>query len=453
MAAIEVTLTPGWGENRIKELTVGIVGDFGAESGEVLVSFQKKTIYKEFTPLKNGVSLEDEAGSLPYDEEEKQAGYICLNQLLPKRKTVGRVRVLYTVELRQAGENPVFDLGYEEGGMTGSGMTFMPAFPEGTYDYVLNWDLNGLPGGAKGVWSYGEGRVERKGDEHLLVHTFYGAGLLDGLRLGNFGYYWFSNDEILKNAVVTAQIFRYESEFFQDGGEPYTIFARRTSLAQPRAGGTALNRSYTYIYHPDHMPSMEWMKFLFAHEMVHNWIQIEDEPFGRCTWYREGMAEYYSAVLPWRMGIVTKEELCRELNKRSENYFQNPKQTCTNEEAGGKLMADKEMTRVPYGRGFFYLTYADGQIRRATGGERSLDDVMRALKKRFDSGEKIQNEAWIAEYGRYVGEEKAREEFLSMEQGGEILPDTACFGGEIHGEKIEGRIRGTDEACVLWRFS
>ena len=48
-------------------------------------------------------------------------------------------------------------------------------------------------------------------------------------------------------------------------------------------------------------------------------------------------------------------------------------------EAGGNLMSDSEMTRIPYGRGFFYLMHADGMIRKATHGKHTLDDVMQRL--------------------------------------------------------------------------
>lgn len=43
--------------------------------------------------------------------------------------------------------------------------------------------------------------------------------------------------------------------------------------------------------------------------MVHNWPQLNDNPYGVTTWYSEGTAEYYSVLLPLRLGLMTDDEL------------------------------------------------------------------------------------------------------------------------------------------------
>lgn len=106
------------------------------------------------------------------------------------------------------------------------------------------------------------------------------------------------------------------------------------------------------------------------------------------------------------------------------------------------------MTKVPYGRGFFYLTAADAAIRRSSRGERCLDDVMRAISA---SAPPDGNEAWIREYGRYVGEENARREYEFLRDGGVVDPAADCFPG-IGVRRIEGHTRGSGEECPLWEF-
>lgn len=454
MSYIHVLLTPDWDGEKITSLHVLILTDIPAKAGWKYFHINRMTVIKPFTKLSQDFVLVDSDGGILLTEQENVKPPMTLCEFVPERDSVGECELSYELKLDAAGNNPVFDLGYEPGGMNGSGMTFMPEFDaEGDIDYILDWDLRALPQRAVGVWSFGEGLVGRTGKKELLQQTFYAAGMLDSVRLGNFSYYWFSNDKVAETALETARIFSYESKFFKDPGDPYTIFARHAPwLELPRAGGTALTRAYMYLYKNDEQLDPVWLKFLFAHEMVHNWVHLNDEPFGTCTWYVEGMAEYYSAVLPFRMGCASMDELALELNKRSAQYYENPQIHVTNSECGAGLFTDPEKTRVPYGRGFFYLTYADSAIRRATQGERSLDDVVWELNERFAKNRELKNEAWFEVYGKYVGVEKARSEYEAFRDGGIVEPRVDCFGGKIRMEAIQGTVRGTDVACTLWKF-
>lgn len=454
MPKIRVLLKPEWDGDKIPSLSVRIETDIPARAGEMLFQINKVTIFKPFTELLEPFALRDAEGVLPMEAQEGKEPPVTYEKYIASRDSQGLLTLTYALKLDGAGKNPVFDLGYEKGGMNGSGMTFMPAFAQdGEIDYELKWDLSALPPRAIGVWSLGEGSVSAKGDKGLLMQTFYAAGVMDSVRLGNFSYYWFPNPKIVDSALTTSKIFDYESRFFGDKGEPYTIFARHTADENSsRAGGTALTRSYMYLYLNDDQLDYTWLKFLFAHEMVHNWVHLADDPFGTCTWYVEGMAEYYSTVLPLRMGAVSREELAGELNKRAKSYYENPSIHATNAECGAGLMVDREKTRIPYGRGFFYLTYADAAIRKVTQGEKCLDDVMRALNRRFEEDHTIKNEAWFEEYGRYVGEDTARREYEFLRDGGVVTPDVTCFEGAVSMHKIQGSVRGSGESCDLWQF-
>lgn len=455
MPYLHVTLTPAWDGEKIPSLQVRMRTDLPAKAGEKYFTINRVTVFKPFTELAEPFALRDAAGEIPLEEREVKNRQIVNGDFYPARDSSGECELTYTLKLAPAGENPVFDLGHEPGGMNGAGMTFMPAFEtDEEIAYVLDWDLSALPRRAVGAWSFGEGHVAQTGRKTLLQETFYSAGMMDSVRLGNFSYYWFPNDKVAETALTTARIFSYESAFFKDAGEPYTIFTRHAPWADPkRAGGTALTRAYMYLYKDDGQLDPSWLKFLFAHEMVHNWVHLSDNPFGTCTWYVEGMAEYYSSVLPMRMGAVSAGELAAELNKRSHQYYENPAIHATNEECGAGLFSDPEKTRVPYGRGFFYLTHADAAIRRATDGKYSLDDAVLELNSRFAADHELRNEAWFEVYGSYVGEETARTEYEFFSRGGVVEPAVDCYEGRIRLEKTEGKVRGTEEACRLWLFS
>ena len=457
MKNVNVVLTPAWEEDHISQLRVDAEIDWPIAAGEVIFSIMDRIIFKRFTKLAADFAVSDEAGAVECTQETRTLDHIDARSFYAARATQGKTRISYALALEPVGLNPCFDLGWEKGGMNGSGMTFMPNFggdeDDGQeYTYHLSWDLAALPNNSIGVWSFGEGDICHTGSGHTLTQTFYAAGLLDCVRTGNFGYYWFDNDFFLEAALDTAQIFRYESEFFKDEGERYTIITRHTLQGEIRPGGTALTRSYMCVYQPNARLTRKWIKFLFAHEMVHNWIHINNSPFGICTWYLEGMAEFYSAVLPMRMGIVTKEELLEELNKRADQFFLNPYIDTPNEVLGRNLMANKEMTRVPYGRGFFYLTHADAEIRKASNGAKCLDDVMQEIRDMERQDPKIQNEAWLSAYGKIVGKDQAEAELANLQNGGEIIPQAACFEGMIQLVETTGIQRETGKECRMWRF-
>ena len=455
MHHIYVRLTPGWDGIKIPDLGVKIKTDIPAKQGKKLFSINRLTVIKPFTELLEPFQLRDIDGSIPLDEQDSEIPKVKHGDYYPLRNSFGECELSYKLRLSPVGNNPVFDLGYEDGGMTGAGMTFMPSFDtDEEIEYEMDWDLQALPKRAVGVWSFGEGHVVQNGGKDLLQDTFYAAGMMDSVRLANFSYYWWQNDIIAATALSTARIFLYESKFFGDQGQPYTIFTRHApELNIDRAGGTALTRAYMYIYKDDSMLDQSWLKFLFAHEMVHNWVHLNDTPFGTCTWYVEGMAEFYSAALPLRMGVVTPEELAYELNKRSRQYYENPAIHETNESCGEGLFSDPEKTRVPYGRGFFYLTHAVWMIRNASNGRHSLDDVVLELNARFEVDRELRNEAWIEVYGKYVGVETAQKEFEFIRKGGVSEPEVACYDGLIRKEKGQGFVRGRNEICDLWIFS
>ena len=77
---------------------------------------------------------------------------------------------------------------------------------------------------------------------------------------------------------------------------------------------------------------------------MHNWVTLLDEPFGTCTWYVEGMAEFYCLVLPWRFGLASREELLEQLNDRAEQYYEN--QMCIRDRATTREQMDNALDRL-----------------------------------------------------------------------------------------------------------
>jgi hypothetical protein len=457
MDKIEVLLTPVWKNERIASVMVNIT----MIKPELLqdapiFQFHKNVVGVLFLTFSQKVVLKDDAGDLDYSVTQKEIPKIIMEEYHLNRKICGDVHICYEVELKPVGKNPAFDLGYEDGGMDGSGMSFMPCFEEKEYRFVVDWELSGLPKGFRGIWSLGEGRIETVQNGRTLAESFYYAGNIKGVKKNNCGFYWFENPGLPGEEVggFVMNLFERMAEFFQDGGEPYQVFSRKVPeilTGRNKIGGIALTRSFLYLYPEENPPKEKPLKFLFPHEMVHNWPKLKDEPFGTCTWYVEGTAEYYSIILPDRFGMITKEELITQLNKRAKDYYENPRIQVTNQFAGEHLFIDGEATLVPYGRGFFYLLHMDEVIRDATKGEKSLDDVVLAILRRTRTTEECKNDVWLEEVKRIAGIDVS-DEFVEMQNGKVFVPALSSLKTSVNVVKSTGTQRETGEECVLYQF-
>lgn len=456
MIHIDLTLKPVNNGIHIDRIGVKIRFHNIEKQESFLFGIHKNTVGKEFLPFSKKLKLRDKNGTMTMHSQEESFAHITKEYFHGDRVVEGDPVLSYECAIGPVGKNPVFDLGYEDGGINGSGMTFLPFFPKGEYNYTLRWDLKGLRPGEYGVWSYGEGKVKIQGDENTLIETLYCAGQLEKVQHDVYGYYWHPNVDLPGRIVgeYVMDLFPRMAEFFGDGHAPYQIFSRKLPEAltgRNKMGGTALRRSFEYVYSMEHPPSPQNLKFLFPHEMIHNWLTLWDEPFGSGTWYVEGTAEFYSVVLPDRFHMIQKEELVEQLNKRARDYYENPRNSISNKEAGELLFQDSEATLVPYGRGFFYLLHVDHQIRQMTDHRFSLDDVVFALLRRTRNHEHCGNQDWLEEVHRITGLD-IREEFEEMQRGKIFAPQVSSFVTPIQVRPVDGRKRETQESCVSYEF-
>ncbi len=457
MDRIEVLLTPIWREERAAFVKVCITMlKPEMEQDSRIFQLYKIIVGVPFLSFTKKILLQDEAGELDYATAEKESPKVIMEEYYLKRDTSGDIHISYEVELKPVGKNPAFDLGFEDGGMDGSGMSFMPMFQEKEYQFLLQWDLSQAPEGTRAIWSLGEGCIETVQSGTVLAESFYYAGNIKGIEKNGCGFYWFDNPKLPGEEVgrFVRDLFQEMKEFFQDGGETYSVFSRKVPevlTGRNKIGGLALTRSFLYLYPEENPPKEETLKFLFPHEMVHNWIKMKDEPFGSCTWYVEGAAEYYSMVLPDRFGMITKEELTAQLNKKARDYYENPRLQVTNHYAGEHLFIDGEATLVPYGRGFFYLLHMDDIIKKATGSKKSLDDVVLAILARTRTMEECGNEVWLEEVKRISGLDVTRE-FEEMQSGKIFPPTVSSFHTPVTVADSRGIQRETGEECILYHF-
>jgi predicted metalloprotease with PDZ domain len=209
------------------------------------------------------------------------------------------------------------------------------------------------------------------------------------------------------------------ARFFDDESGGYRVFARRNPF--PGAGGTGLARSFTFGYNVDSQPTVDSLQGLLAHEIAHTWPALQGE-HGDTAWYSEGMAEYYSTALSWRAGAITTDKVVKTLNDRATAYYANPYRALSNPELAKLFWTDSMAQTAPYGRGFLYLVQTDAQIRQASGGRRSLDDVAKEIRRRQVANKPYGIPVWLELVGKEIGEGAAKAAYDHMVSGGLLKP-------------------------------
>ena len=384
------------------------------------------------------IRVSDANGPVPLvqkDDPADAAGFLYFRRWTPARATAGDVTVEYRAPTRvfrpKLGSGPPFDLRAEAGGLNGAGVSFLvlPDRP-GPWSIHLRWDLSDMPPGSRGAWSLGEGEVRTVGPVELLANAYYMAGPLHSYPEKPdqpFQIYWQAEPPFDAHVVAewTARAYAAISAFFGEPDAPYRVFLRKNPY--PAMGGAGLVRSFMLGYGSGDGPAAEQLSHTLAHEIVHNWPGSLNGPNGIVSWYGEGMAEHYAAVLTWRAGLIDTEQYLADVNRRALSYYSSAVNRLPAEQIAAKFWTDARVRRLPYDRGSLYLATVDAQLRAVSGGKRRLDDLTHAMLARRKRGESYDTAAWLDLVTRELGP-GARAEFDAMMAGELIVPPSDAFG-------------------------
>jgi predicted metalloprotease with PDZ domain len=202
------------------------------------------------------------------------------------------------------------------------------------------------------------------------------------------------------------RVVRTESELF--GGLPYDRYLFILLLTDAGRGGLEHRASTSLIvprfsFRPG--PTYERALQLVAHEFFHTWnvkrirpewnggrIDYGAENHTRLLWAMEGITDYYSPLTLRRAGLITPERYLEVLGDQMSDLAETPgRHVQSLEEASFdawiKYYRPDEHTANSsvsyYLKGALASLLLDLEIRRRTGGERSLDHVMRLLWERY----------------------------------------------------------------------
>ena len=148
---------------------------------------------------------------------------------------------------------------------------------------------------------------------------------------------------------------------------------------------------------------VDWLS-LASHEFFHTWnvkrlrpkalgpFDYENEVYTKSLWVAEGITTYYDDLLVRRAGLSTRAEYLKKLSKGLNRLAGTPGRrniplTQASQDAWIRLYLDSEHnlnTNISYyNKGSVVAWLLDTEIRRATKGRKSLDDVMRQAYSEF----------------------------------------------------------------------
>jgi hypothetical protein len=382
------------------------------------------------------ISARDELGSLSLTQiDDAATPHDTMRHWTANRTTKGNVTLRFGSAPRPVSiatrNGPLYDLRAQGSGMMGAGHYFIPELAnQEPYRISIRWDLTNMPAGSRGVSSFGEGQQDRVAKAEVLASSYYAAGPI-GSEPANgdskFTFYWIGKPafDVKETAEYLHRLYSYIAHFFGDEESSYRIFMR--SNPYPGFGGTALNHSFMYGYGPDGGSKDGFIRTLLAHEMVHNWPEMTGRTYSDSAWYNEGTAEFYSAVLPLRAGLISEDEFLDLINDHAVALYTSPYLGKSLAVAAENAWTDDDAENVPYNRGFMYLAITDAKIRTASHGLRSVDDLVLKLERRTRQGEHVSVNDWLKLLSEQIGPD-AYGDYEAMASGRPLVPLIESFG-------------------------
>ncbi|CVK96211.1 uncharacterized protein FMAN_14057 [Fusarium mangiferae] len=334
----------------------------------------------------------------------------------PTRQVKGHVSLRFDAFPRKVSEKTPLgarvDLRRDQGGLQGVGRWFLPLLiSDRVHKNTVEWILpEEAPQSTRCIWSLGEGPepVVVVGRVDTLWKTVYMIGPVcsypDSAAPKSdilAACYWFGS--LLPNLdrlkAYNTSLYPKMAEHFGVSGESYRVFIRKTKAG---FGGSGFIGSYVLEY--DERVADETddsLLLLFTHEMVHSFSDLSHEEDGYDNdWFREGIAELYSAYLPYRFGFRGKAFLIESINRHLQGYFSSPRISMDIREAGREMFSDWYAEWIPYKRGCIYLLFIDCCMRKQDGQwdlscNGGLDQIVVDLSHRWRSGEIVQASDWL----------------------------------------------------------
>jgi predicted metalloprotease with PDZ domain len=367
------------------------------------------------------LSASDDQGPVPLVSDEK----VGTRTWTSTRDVKGVLTVRYRRPIDNGHLGSLSSVPHVDGqGVFGvNNMLFLTPRTTGRYRVAQDWDLSAMAAGSIGVSTLGEGNVTTA--PMLLSRMTFAMFMAGPIKRapdpprGAFSAVWTGEPTFDVRAAMdwTSKLHDFMSAFFADPVQrPYYVFLR----AHPGGNGVAAAQAFVLGYSPK--TTVESVQYLLGHEMTHTWTAA-DMP----KWYAEGNAVYYQTLLPFRAGMMPIEKRLADINLTAARYYTSDVLDAPDSDILPKFWSDMRYNVLPYDRGAIYFAVLDGKIRRASGGKRSVDDLVRAMVA-LDRDEKpVSEETWVGLLRKELGEEGPAIH-RAMMTGQKLIPESEDYG-------------------------
>jgi hypothetical protein len=383
-----------------------------------------------------GLQANDTGGPLHLSSHDDTAGAGTYRHWTADRGLNGAVTISYRVPITNApnprGAAPPLELRTEQAAFSGSGGIFL-ILPEtaALFRVRVIWDLSHAAGIGLSTLGPGDVAWPQPQPASFLASTFFMGGNVahypDELPTDGFASAWQGDPPFDARALMlwTNGLYGFYLKFFHAPAKTaYTVFLRRNPINA--GGGVEIGHSFVGTFDANTKP--ETFKLTLAHEMVHTFVGSLGGNDGLAdSWYSEGLAVYYERLLPLRAGAITPEQYLTDLNQTAARYYTDLLNTTPNDQIAARFWADTRIRVLPYDRGSLYFADLNANIRQATGGRKSLDDLVLAMMDHRAQGQPADEDYWVTLLRQTLGEQGV-DEFHAMLAGKLIVPASDAFG-------------------------
>ena len=384
-----------------------------------------------------GLAFSDTRGPIPVDVQDSKSDDDNTQRIWTAQRAItGPVTVAYRVTIDPGQPElarPQYELRASDGGLSGAGNAFLILPADNIARNVsVHWNLSRAGSVAKGVSSLGPGdsHSSRPLRTEQVASSYYMAGKVGTFARDAFfgtwqGQFSFDGTQLMDWA---ARLQKFYAKFFDQQPASFGVFAR-TNRLNP-GSGIGLTDSFAFTF--SEKTTLEDLESLLAHEMVHSWINSlsnsMDAPRGLgLSWFGEGLAVHYQRLLPYRAGLISRQAFLDDLNSTAGRYYTNAMIGTPNDDIPAGFWKDTRIRVLPYDRGSLYFATVDAQIKAASRGDRSLDDMVREMLAERRAGRPMDLALWKKLLARELGA-KGLSQFDAMLGGATILPPSDAFG-------------------------
>jgi predicted metalloprotease with PDZ domain len=197
-------------------------------------------------------------------------------------------------------------------------------------------------------------------------------------------------------------------------------------------------------------------RYLLAHELFHTWnpAKLSHSPGvpPALYWFSEGFTDYYAYLLLMTEGFESFPDYVERMNGIIARYWSWRTRNLPNEAAARDYYSDPEAQKLAYLRGTLVALNWNAAIREASSSRLSLNDFMRALKRRAEeSREKLTQAVLVSEATRFgvTAAEKQVASWIDRGDTVEVRKDSFGSCAEMAGTDPP-RFRVTRDQCDEW---